>query len=194
MQSQKHDVTVALQDVASGDSNASERLWELTYEELRLIAERQLRGERVGHTLSATALVHEAYLRLVDESSVPWQNRRHFYAMAARACRRVLVDHARKRLAQKRGSQWIRITLRDDAAVDRESEEVIALNDALERLEHVDPVLSQIVEYRYFGGFTERETADLLEVSDRTVRRGWVKAKGWLYQELHETPAEGERP
>lgn len=179
-------VTQALQDAAAGNEAAAGELWALTYNELRAIARRHLRRERPDHTLSATALVHEAYVRLVDQTRIQWRDRAHFFAVASQVCRRVLVDHARRRLADKRGGARARVTL-DESAVfkDDQSEEVVALNDALERLSALDERLGKVVEMRYFGGLSEEETANALGLTARTVRRDWVKAKGFLYHALH---------
>jgi RNA polymerase sigma factor (TIGR02999 family) len=185
MGEQQHAVTQALIGAASGDTDAARRLWDLTYDELHRIAQHHLRGERADHTLSATALVHEAFVRLVDQDRIVWTDRGHFFGVASRACRRVLVDHARKRNAQKRGGGGAKITL-DEALVgiDSQADEVLALNEALDRLSAMDERLGQVVEMRYFGGLSEEETAEALGITPRTVRRDWVKAKGWLFREL----------
>jgi RNA polymerase sigma factor (TIGR02999 family) len=191
---EQHDVTRALLDAAEGDRTAQDLLWQLTYEELHRIARAHLRRESPNHTLSATSLVHEAYLRLVDQTRVNWQNRSHFFGVASQACRRVLVDHARQRLAQKRGGGAVAVTLNEQLALTEDrTEEILAVNRALERLATVDERLCRLVEYRYFGGLSEEETAEVLHLSTRTVRREWAKAKGWLYQEL-QGGGSGERP
>ncbi len=185
---ERRAVTQALIGASEGDPEAAAQLWDLTYEELRRIAYRMLRSERTDHTLSGTALVHEAYVKLVDQDRVEWQDRAHFFAVAAQACRRILIDHARKHRAQKRGGGRARITLeRVQIEADRTSEDLIDLNDALTRLEQLNDRLSKIVEYRYFGGLSETEIAKVLGISERTVRRDWVKARGWLYNELRAT-------
>jgi RNA polymerase sigma factor (TIGR02999 family) len=182
---EQHDVTRALLDAAEGDRAARDLLWQLTYDELRRIARAHLRREAPNHTLSATSLVHEAYLRLVDQTRVNWQNRSHFFGVASQACRRVLVDHARQRLAQKRGGGAAPVTLNEQLALTEDrTDEILAVNRALERLATVDERLCRLVEYRYFGGLSEEETAEVLGLSTRTVRRDWAKAKGWLYEEL----------
>lgn len=181
----QHAVTQALKGMSSGDQGAAEHLWAMTYEELRRIAYRMLQGERADHTLSGTALVHEAFVRLVGQQRVEWQDRAHFFAVAAQACRRILIDHARKHRAQKRGGGRARITIdRVQLEEERKSEDLLDLHDALERLAELNPRLSQVVEFRYFGGLSEAEIAEVLSVSERTVRRDWVKAKGWLHREL----------
>lgn len=168
-----------------GERDIFERLLPLIYDDLHRIAHRQLGRERIGHTLSTTALVHEAYLRLVDQSRARWTDRVHFFAVAARVMRRVLVDYARRYRAAKRGGGAPHVDL-DQAEVplDERSETLIALDAALDRLAGLNPRLSQVVECRFFGGMTEEETAEALGVTDRTVRRDWVKAKAWLSREL----------
>jgi RNA polymerase sigma factor (TIGR02999 family) len=181
----EHAVTRALAGAVSGDTESQDRLWKLTYAELHQIAQRHLLGERPDHTLSATALVHEAYMRLVGQRDIDWQDRAHFFGVASKVCRRILVDHARRRLAQKRGGSRGRVTL-DSAmiAVNAQSDDILALHEALERLAELDERASKIVECRYFGGLSEEQTADVLGISVRTVRRDWVKAKGWLQMQL----------
>lgn len=181
-----HEVTRLLHELRGGDRAAIDKLVPLIYEDLRRIARRQLLRERVGHTLSTTALVHEAYFRLVDLERVEWQDRAHFCAVAAQAMRRILVDYARRRNAQKRGGQQPRLSLDENrVAVDDQAELVLSLDEALTRLSALDERLSQVVEYRYFGGLTEEEAAEVLGVSARTVRRDWSKAKAWLFKELY---------
>jgi RNA polymerase sigma factor (TIGR02999 family) len=186
MTDRKHAVTRALIDAAAGDEAAAADLWELTYEELRAIAQRYLYRERADHTLSATALVHEAYLRLVDQTRIEYRDRAHFFAVASKVCRRILVDYARRRSAEKRGGARVKVTLDDAAAmIDAQSDELLALNEALDRLSALNERLGQVVEMRYFGGLSEEETAEILDVTTRTVRRDWVKAKGFLYDALY---------
>jgi RNA polymerase sigma factor (TIGR02999 family) len=181
-----HLITGLLAQVRDGDPEALERLMPLVYEEMRHVAQRQLRGQRDGHTLSTTALVHEAYLKLVDQTRVAWTDRAHFFGVAARAMRQVLTNHAHRRAASKRGGQR-RIAL-DEAvlAVDEQAELLLALDEALTRLSALNERLSRVVEYRFFGGMTEDEVATALGISERTVRRDWLKAKLWLYTELSE--------
>ena len=178
-------ITELLLELGHGDERAADVLVPLVYDELRRIASRQLSRVGSGHTLTPTGLVHEAYLRLVDQTRAQWVNRAQFFAVAARLMRRILVDHARRVRAGKRGGGWERLAL-DDAQIPIEERagELIALDDALERLAALNPRLSQVVECRFFGGMTEEETAAALGVTDRTVRRDWVKAKGWLHREL----------
>ena len=176
-------ITTLLAAAREGSTDALDRLMPMVYAELRDIAHRQLRRERSDHTLSTTALVHEAYLRLMGQSNVDWRDRAHFYAIAARVMRRVLVDYARRRGAKKRGLPPVTL---DDAlaVVDDQAELVVAVDDALTRLASIDERQSQVVQFRFFGGLTEDEIAAILGVSSRTVRNDWVKAKGWLYQEI----------
>jgi RNA polymerase sigma factor (TIGR02999 family) len=159
-------------------------LFPLVYGELRVIARRKL-GGRTGETLGTTALVHEAYLKLVDQSRVGWRDRAHFFAVAAMAMRQILVDHARHHAARKRGGGWRRVSLQDDVvSVGEQADALLELDRALERLAGLNTRLARVVECRFFGGLTEQETAEALGVTERTVRRDWVKARGLLYHEL----------
>jgi RNA polymerase sigma-70 factor, ECF subfamily len=168
-----------------GEPNALDALLPLVYEELRRVAARYMKGERTGHTLQATALVNEAYLRLIDVQHVQWQNRAHFFAMAARLMRRILVDAARARGYQKRGGGATLLSLDEALVVSNEpGEDLVALDDALTALAVVDPRKSQVVEMRFFGGLTIDETAEALDVSRDTVKRDWSMAKLWLLREL----------
>lgn len=167
------------------------RLLPLIYDELREIARRQRRREGQEHTLSTTALVHEAYIKLVDQTRVTWQNRAHFFAIASQSIRRIIIDHARHRLAQKRGGRWVRIPL---DALDGEgslswqdAEEFVALDEALTRLAQLDQRQSKVVTYRFFGGLTVEETAEVLGLSQATVKREWSVAKAWLHREMTAT-------
>ena len=180
------EVTRLLSAYRGGARDALDRLLPLVYEELRAVAGRQLRRERPDHTLHATALVHEAYVKLAGGGGVEAGDRAHFLAIAARAMRQVLVDHARRRMAAKRGGDWAVTTLSDGHhGVDFRPEEMLALDRALEQLE---PRQRQVVEYRFFAGMEEAEIAAVLDVSERTVRRDWVKARAWLYRELYPEP------
>ena len=156
----------------------------LVHDELRRIARRHMRRERDGHTLQASALVNEAYLRLIELTQVEWQNRVHFLAMASRIMRRVLVDAARAKAYQKRGAGVQRVTLGDALAVPQGGQDFVALDDALKALERVDPRKCQVVEMRFFGGLSAEETAEALDVSVGTVLRDWRLAKAWLAREL----------
>jgi RNA polymerase sigma factor (TIGR02999 family) len=187
------DVTDLLRRWRAGDREALEGLMPLVYEELHHIACRYLRHERPGHTLQSTALVHEAYVKLVDQRRVDWQNRAQFYGLAAQAMRRILVDHARARDREKRGAGAPRVALDavDPAAPAAEVHpaDAIALDRALERLETFDPGQARIVELRFFAGLTVEETADILGTSPSTVKREWTLARAWLYRELEGGPA-----
>jgi len=184
------DVTQILHRAAAGDAAASERLWDAMYAQVHRIAARQLRAERSDHTLSPTGLVHEAYLRLVDQREVEWADRAHFYRIAARMCRRVLVDHARRRGALRRGGDRERTSLDTRLAEQLADsgglspDEVVALDDALDELGRLSPRLAAVVEMRYFAGLTEEETATTLAVTPRTVRRDWIKARGFLHDAI----------
>ncbi len=178
-------ITDLLAAWSKGDENALTSIVPIVYDELRQLARRQLRGERTGHTLQPTALVHEAFARLVDQSQVKWQGRSHFFAVAGKTMRRVLVDYARKRRAAKRGGHGIRITLDESVAVaERRDVDVIALDDALTGLARLDAQQGKLVELRYFAGLGIEETAEALGVSPATVKREWVVAKAWLYREM----------
>jgi len=178
-------VTRLLLDWGLGSEQALERLIPLVYTELRRIARRHMAGERAGHSLQTTDLVNEAYLRLVDVQRVSWQNRAHFFAMAARLMRRVLVDHARAKGYQKRGGGAIRVTFDEGLAVAiAPGGDLVALDDALEALARTDERKSRVVELRFFGGLSVEETASVLKVSPETVMRDWRVAKAWLIHEL----------
>jgi RNA polymerase sigma-70 factor, ECF subfamily len=177
-------VTALLRGWRDGNAAALEQLVPLVHHELRLIARRHIRRERPGHSLQATALVNEAYLRLVDIDRADFRDRCHFFAMAARVMRRVLVDHARARLSHKRGGGAIRVTLADGILADGTGPDLVALDDALNALGHVDERKSRGVELRFFGGLSVQETAEILNVSTDTVTRDWNFAKRWLRREL----------
>jgi RNA polymerase sigma-70 factor (ECF subfamily) len=174
------EVSRLLIDWGDGDEAALDELMPLVYDELRRLAGRYMRREGQGHTLQTSALVNEAYLRLIDQRSVQWQNRAHFFGVAAQLMRRILVDHARSRSRAKRGGGARMVSLADQAVVSNEVEEVIALDDALKNLAEMDPRKSQIVEMKFFGGLTTEEVAEVLKVTSRTVEREWRKAKAWL--------------
>jgi RNA polymerase sigma factor (TIGR02999 family) len=167
-----------------GDEAAFERLAPLVYDELRRLARRYMGNERVGHTLQATALVNEAYLRLIDINQVQWQNRAHFFAMSARLMRRILVDAARSKNYKKRGAGAQKVSLDEGMLVQAPGQDFLALDDALTALAAVDPRKSQVVEMRFFGGLSVEETAEALKVSPETVMRDWKLAKAWLLREL----------
>ncbi|MEK6281018.1 MAG: sigma-70 family RNA polymerase sigma factor [Acidobacteriota bacterium] len=179
------NVTQLLIGWGKGDREALDRLLPIVYDELRRQAARYLRRERVGHTLQTTALIHEAYLRLIDQKNVEWQNRAQFFGIAAQLMRRILVDHARTKGRAKRGGSDIRVSLSDaEAFVINKELDVVALNEALERLELIDEQQSKIVELRFFSGLTVEETASVLNISPATVKRDWRMAKAWLYREI----------
>jgi RNA polymerase sigma-70 factor (ECF subfamily) len=179
------DVTQLLIELSKGNRVTVDLLLPLIYDELRRLAMNYLRRERPDHTLQATALVHEAYLRLVDQTRVNWQNRAHFFGVAAQLMRRLLVDYARKHNAEKRGADFQRLTLDEniEKAVER-SEEIIALDRALEALAAIDEQKARIVELRYFGGLTVEETAEVMGVTPITIKRHWRMAKAWLYGQM----------
>lgn len=176
-----------LDETEEGDAEALDRLLPLVYEELRRIAHRQLRNRSGGHTLCTTALVHEAYLKMVDPARVGWEDRGHFFGVAARAMRQILIDHARKHATAKRGGRWHRVTLeRAEIAVEERADTLLALDEALTRLADEHERWARVVECRFFGGMTEEETAAAVGVVARTVRRDWLQAKMWLLAELAE--------
>lgn len=179
------EITDALRAWRRDRTEGEERLIRLVYHQLRSMADAFLRGERRGHTLQPTELVHEAYLRLLEQRRVDWQSRNHFFAIAARVMRRILVDHARGKQRLKRGGGLERVPI--DHAADMGLEEppgLVALDDALSALSEIDRLKAAIVELRYFGGFTSQETAEVLEIAESTVRRHWRLARAWLYREL----------
>jgi RNA polymerase sigma factor (TIGR02999 family) len=179
------EVTQLLREWSEGREEAREALLGLVYDPLRAIAERHLHGERAGHTLQPTALVHELYLRLVDQRRVDWNDRTHFFAVAAKVMRRILVDHARRRNSEKRGGGLVPVTI--GAALEKaveESFDVVALDAALESLEKVYPQQARVVELRFYGGLTIDETAEAMKISPATVSREWTMARAWLRRAL----------
>jgi len=186
MVSARGEITELLRKLRQGDTQAEGQLWERLYPELHRVAERYCRNERVEHTLSPTALINEAYIELVEQSNKEWQDRTHFVGVAAQVMRRVLVDYARKHRAAKRSGAHQQISFDEGVMPMRQREdEVIELDEALTRLADLDARQSRIVELRFFGGLSERETAEVLGVGVRSVTRGWSMAKAWLYGELH---------
>ena len=189
---QRHAITDALGQLRDGVPGALDRLIPLVYGDLAGIARRQLALEESGHTLATAELVHEAYLRLVDQTRIQWNDRVHFFAVAAHVMRRVLVDHARRHRAARRGGPHKRpISLEElDSATNgsltanQRADVLVAMDEALEQLATLDARQARVVECRFFGGMTERETAQALGITERTVARDWVKARGWLYQKL----------
>jgi len=184
-QASPEEVTGLLLAWSDGEQTALEKLMPLVYAELHRLAKRYMRREHVGHTLQTSALVNEAYLRLIDARSVRWQNRAHFFAVSARIMRRILVDFARAKQNLKRGGGAPQITLDEGLVVSPESgADLLALDEALERLAVLNERQSRVVELRYFGGLNEDEVAEALKVSPRTVRSDWILARAWLYREL----------
>lgn len=184
--SEQSDITQLLVEWNGGNQAALERLMPLVYEELRRIARRHLRNEPQTRTLQTTALVHEAYLRLIDQTRINWQNRAQFFGIAAQMMRRILVDHARKRLRDKRGGKAVVLSL-DDNSIDVSDEraaELVALDEALRKLAEQEPAKAKLVELRYFGGLSIEETAEVLGVGTATVIRQWRIVKAWLYKEI----------
>jgi RNA polymerase sigma-70 factor, ECF subfamily len=177
------DVTLLLRQWREGDPSAADRLLPVVYGELHRLAAGYLRRERTGHTLQSTALVNEAWMKMADQGG-PWQNRAHFLGVAAQAMRRILVDHARRKSAQKRGGNDARVTLADVAAPVVDEVDLILLDEALERLAALDPRQAKMITMRFFAGLTVEETAEALGVSEKTVKRDWVAAKAWLHREL----------
>lgn len=185
MSSDSDNVTQLLSDWSGGNQEALSELVPLIYNELRNLAHGFLYHERPGHTLQTTALVHEAYLKLIDQKDARWQNRAHFFAIAAQAMRRILIDSARKRGALKRGGPAERVTLGEASEIPLETDSaLLALDDALEALAENDQQQSRIVELRYFGGLTIEETAEVMKLSPATIKREWTMARAWLHQAL----------
>ena len=178
-------VTEALLAHRQGTPGAFDRLVALVYDDLRRIAHRQLGRLRPGGTVNSTALVHEAYLKMVDQSRVSWQDRSHFFGIAACAMRQILVDHARRRGRLKRGGDAPQVTLDENTvAVAADADRILLIHDALERLTAIDPRLTQVIECRFFAGYSEEETAQVLGMSPRTVRRDWTRGRAWLLELL----------
>ena len=171
---------------AAGDGGAVERMFPLVYDELRRLAHGYLRGENTGHTLTTTDLVHEAYLRLVDQTRVTWQGRTHFLAIAATAMRRILVDHARQHASLKRGNALTPVSLHGlELPAEERAELLLALDEALSRLARLDARQARVVECRFFGGMTEEETAAVVGIGLRSAKRDWARARTWLYAEIY---------
>jgi RNA polymerase sigma factor (TIGR02999 family) len=190
METSTSEVTRLLQDWSIGNREALDKLLPVVYNELRLLAHSYLTRERPDHTLQTTALVHEAYLKLIDQRTVNWQNRAQFFALSAQAMRRILLDNARRHTAAKRGSGGQKILLEDVVVASDEgsNEALIALDEALQKLEVIDPEQSRIVELRYFGGLTIEETAEVLKTSPSSVQREWTIARAWLYRFISGSP------
>ena len=188
------NVTQLLIDWSKGDKAALDALLPVVYEELRHQAARYLRRERAGHTLQTTALIHEAYIKLIDQRNVHWQNRAHFFGIAAQAMRRILVDHARAKNRAKRGGSDIRVSFNEANLVGQQQDlDIEALDEALTRLSQIDEQQSRIVELRFFSGLTVEETAEVLGISPATVKRDWSMAKAWLHREISTEVEHGKR-
>ncbi len=185
--SESQEVTLLLSALTRGDDGAASKLIPVVYDELRRLAGGYMRRERVDHTLQATALVHEAYLKLVEQRSVNWQSRAHFFGVAAQLMRRILIDHARGHSRKKRGGEQKKVAL-DEAFVfsEQQADELLAVDESLDRLAKIDPRQSRVVELRFFGGLSVEESAEVLGVSPKTVKRDWSVAKAWLYADLKE--------
>jgi RNA polymerase sigma factor (TIGR02999 family) len=191
MTAQPHEVTQILEEWRQGNPSASERLFPLVYHELRRQARRHLGHERIDHTLQPTALVHEAYMRMVDQTSPQIENRAHFFAFASRVMRQILVDHAREHKAEKRGGAAQRLSIENiEMLPEQSAADMIELDDALKKLEAIDERKCRVVDMRFFGGLKEAEIADVLGVTEKTVRRDWQFAKLWLYREMSLPPAD----
>ena len=179
------NITELLVGYGRGDKEALDKLMPVVYDELRRQAARYLRREQAGHTLQTTALIHEAYVRLVDQRNVQWQNRAHFFGIAAQMMRRILVDHARTKKRAKRGGSDVKVSLADATIPVQERDlDVVALDEALTRLAEIDEQQSRVVELRFFSGLTVEETAEVMGISPATVKRDWSMAKAWLHREL----------
>jgi RNA polymerase sigma factor (TIGR02999 family) len=185
------DVTQLLMNWSQGDQGALEQLMPLVYGELRRLASSYLRRERSNHTLQSTALVHEAFMRLVGQQDVQWRNRAHFYAIAAQMIRRILVDYARSQHAEKRGAGAVKLALDDAMAVPLQAAgmDLLGLNDALDRLAELDARQSRIVELRFFTGLSIEETAEVMHLSPASIKREWNTARAWLFREMTRQPA-----
>lgn len=189
------EVTQLLADWGKGDRSALDKLFPLVQSELRRIAQRQMSQERPGHTLQATALVNEAYLKLAGQQGFDWQNRAHFFAVCAQVMRHILIDHARAHARDKRGGGAIQVSLNEALVVaEDQAAHFIALDEALRVLENLDPQKGKIVELRYFGGLSIEEAAEVMNVSPRTVRREWQRARAWLYRMMTEGIEDETRP
>lgn len=185
-QESTHDITRMLIELTDGNTEVVNSILPHIYDELRRLAGSYLRRERADHTLQPTALVHEAYMKLIDQKKVKWQNRAHFFGIAAQVMRRILLDHARKHKADKRGGEAEKLPLEEEILVvsHEKSNELIALDDALDALAAIDPQKAKIVELRYFGGLSIEETAEVMGVSVPTINRQWRTAKAWLYGQI----------
>ena len=186
----QHEITQLLAEWSEGNQSALDELYPLVYDELHRLARRYMSRERQDHTLQTTALINEAYVRLVDQKNVHWANRSHFFAISAQIMRRILIDHARRHAYAKRGGGAQQVSLEEAAIVSRAAgAELLRLDEALKSLAHMDPRRSQVVELRYFGGLNNEEIAGVLNISENTVTRDWNMARAWLHQQLSESAA-----
>jgi RNA polymerase sigma factor (TIGR02999 family) len=184
----QHEITQLLAEWSDGNQSALDELYPLVYDELHRLARRYMSREREGHTLQTTALINEAYVRLVDQRNVHWANRSHFFAISAQIMRRILIDHARRHAYAKRGGGAQQVSLDEAAIVTRTAgAELLRLDEALKSLAEMDPRRSQVVELRYFGGLNNEEIAGVLNISENTVTRDWNMARAWLHQQLSES-------
>jgi RNA polymerase sigma factor (TIGR02999 family) len=185
----QHEITQLLAEWSDGNQSALDELYPLVYDELHRLARRYMSRERKGHTLQTTALINEAYVRLVDQKNVHWANRSHFFAISAQIMRRILIDHARRHGYAKRGGGAQQVSLEEAAIITNRGAELLRLDEALKTLAEMDSRRSQVVELRYFGGLNNEEIAGVLNVSENTVTRDWNMARAWLYQQLSESGA-----
>ncbi|MGF1671203.1 MAG: sigma-70 family RNA polymerase sigma factor [Balneolaceae bacterium] len=182
------EITQLLVKVSSGDKEAYNSLYPLVYEKLRILAQKQLSREYSDHTLCKTELVHEAYEKMIDQSGVDFNDRAHFFAIAARSMRQILVDYARKKKTAKRGGEFSKIDIDiENLQTDEHADQILRLNETLNELKDLDERICTVVELRFFGGLSIDETADVLNISTSTVNRDWLKARGWLHQKLNQT-------
>jgi RNA polymerase sigma factor (TIGR02999 family) len=180
-----HEITQLLAEWSDGNQTALDKLYPLVYDELHKMANRYMKRERKDHTLQTTALINEAYVRMVDQKNVHWENRAHFFAISAQIMRRILIDHARRHHYAKRGGGALKVSLDETAMVASDpASDMLLLDEALNRLAEMDPRRGQVVELRYFGGLNNKEIAGVLKISENTVTRDWNMARAWLYQEL----------
>jgi RNA polymerase sigma factor (TIGR02999 family) len=184
MSSYRQPITTLLIDLREGRPGAAEELVGAVYQDLRRLAAHQFRHEAAGHTLQPTAIVHELYVRLFGGEAAPWQDRQHFFAVAAQQIRRILVDHARAKRAAKRGGDQVRVTMTQLGGGETKDEDVLAVHEALEQLEALDKRAAQVIELRFFGGLEEQEAAEVLGISLATLKRDWVFARAWLLDQL----------
>ena len=184
--SESQEVTLLLSALTNGEDGAASKLIPVVYDELRRLAGSYMRKERVDHTLQATALVHEAFLKLVEQRSVNWQSRAHFFGVSAQLMRRILIDHARGHTRQKRGGEQKKVSLDEAFVFSEQADELLAVDESLNLLAKIDPRQARVVELRFFGGLSVEEAAEVLGISPKTIKRDWSIAKAWLYADLKE--------